>query len=188
MAGPLPCFCLQWVVLCRAGVTGAACCTRVFTYAVYNRPHLVSPAVSGAARGAPRGGTCWARCCQLCFVVPMLCAAGLHPVLPVVRRTGGYALYCPLCPVGYPCPYAPVRRALSLQLFPAWRALCGLCEIPLCIVLRVYAISCISRIAAAPDVLPALKPLVAPCTHAAPGCFIPPRAACYMQPSHILPP
>ena len=104
-------------------------------------------------------------------------------MLPVRLYAKGAALYARWA---IPALMPLYGRALSLQLFPAWRVPCRLCEIPLCIVLRVYAIFCISRIAAAPDVLPALKPLVAPCTHAAPGCFMPPRAACYMQPSHSL--
>ncbi len=66
----------------------------------------------------------------------------LYPVLPFMPGE----LPLPLCP----CTAVPCLCSCSLH----GRALCGLCEIPLCIVLRVYSIFCISRIAAAPCVLP----------------------------------
>lgn len=146
----------------------------------YRRLCLVLPAVPRA--GVPVGpgaASCvlWCRC----FVLPgctrycRLFAA--RAVMPCIAL---YALWA--TPALMPLYGVPCLCSCSLH----GRVLCRVCEIPLCIVLRVYAISCISRIAAAPDVLPALKPLVAPCTHAAPGCFMPPRAACYMQPSHSL--
>ena len=105
MAGPLPCFCLQWVVLCRAGVTGAACCTRGCLC-------CVQPAALGIA------SCVW--CCPRCPARGYL----LGPVLPAVF-CGADALCCRVAPGIAGC-------SLHGRLYPVLPFMPGELPLPLC--------------------------------------------------------
>ena len=119
MAGPLPCFCLQWVVLCRAGGNWGCLlhpwllmlCTTGRTW--YRRLCLVLHAVPRAGVPVGPGAACCVLWCR-CFVLPgctrycRLFAA--RAVMPCIAL---YALWAT------PALMPLYGRALSLQLFPA---------------------------------------------------------------------